>query len=164
MHSPFKLRNPKWSLVSSLTVIKYSSDEQRLWSDCMYAQAGLSLCWSHIYPGIQFRIPCNPLGQFCMGDKLFIGTPWMRNECVPKTLVLAMWKCMVTMATHSEFENGACLQNYSYLSCYLSQSILNTRFKIRHKPIIHLLHMQIILFAYSWIFMKTIKVWFTKLG
>ena len=24
------------------------SDKQRLWSDCAYAQAGLSLCWSHI--------------------------------------------------------------------------------------------------------------------
>ena len=45
---PFKLRNSKWCSVSSLTVIEYSSDEQRLWSDCAYAQADLSLCWSHI--------------------------------------------------------------------------------------------------------------------
>ena len=45
---PFKLRNSKWCSVSSLTVIKYPSDKQRLWSDCEYAQAGLSLCWSHI--------------------------------------------------------------------------------------------------------------------
>ena len=34
--------------VSSLTFIEYSSDKQRLLSDCGYAQAGLSLCWSHI--------------------------------------------------------------------------------------------------------------------
>ena len=31
---PFKLRNSKWSLVSSLILIEYSSDLQRLWSDC----------------------------------------------------------------------------------------------------------------------------------
>ena len=45
---PFKLRNSKWCSVSSLTLIEYSSDKQRLWSDCVYAQAGLRLCWSHI--------------------------------------------------------------------------------------------------------------------
>ena len=45
---PFKLRNSKCCLVSSLTVIEYSSDLQRLWSDCAYAQADLRLCWSHI--------------------------------------------------------------------------------------------------------------------
>ena len=44
---PFKLRNFK-CLVSSLRVIEYSNDKQKLWSDCAYAQAGLSLCWSHI--------------------------------------------------------------------------------------------------------------------
>ena len=44
----FKLRNSKWCSVSSLTVIEYLSGLQRLWSGCVYAQAGLSLCWSHI--------------------------------------------------------------------------------------------------------------------
>ena len=44
---PFKLRNFKWRSVSSLTIKEYSSDKQRLWSDCAYAQAGLRLCWSH---------------------------------------------------------------------------------------------------------------------
>ena len=44
---PFKLRNSKSCSVSSLRVIEYSSDKQRLWSDCTYVQAGLSLCWSH---------------------------------------------------------------------------------------------------------------------
>ena len=44
----FKLRNSKWCSVNSLKVIKYSSDQQRLWSDCAYAQADLRLCWSHI--------------------------------------------------------------------------------------------------------------------
>ena len=35
-------------IASSITFIEYSSDKQRLWSDCTYAQADLSLCWSHI--------------------------------------------------------------------------------------------------------------------
>ena len=45
---PVKLRTFKRCSVSSLTVIEYTSDKQRLWSDCAYAQADLSLCWSHI--------------------------------------------------------------------------------------------------------------------
>ena len=46
--APFKLRNSKWRSVSSLTIIECSSDLQRLWSVCAYAQADLRLCWSHI--------------------------------------------------------------------------------------------------------------------
>ena len=45
---PFKLRTSKWCSVSSLSLIESSSDKQRLWSDCAYAQADLRLCWSHI--------------------------------------------------------------------------------------------------------------------
>ena len=48
LEPPFKLRNSKRCLVSSFTIIEYSSDKQRLWSDCAYAQADLRLCWSHI--------------------------------------------------------------------------------------------------------------------
>ena len=48
VHPPFKLRNFEWGSVSSLTVIEYWRDQQRLWSVCAYVQAGLSLCWSHI--------------------------------------------------------------------------------------------------------------------
>ena len=44
----FELRNSKWCSVSSLTIIEYSSDYQRLRSDCAYAQDDLRLCWSHI--------------------------------------------------------------------------------------------------------------------
>ena len=48
-----------------------------------------------------------PQGQFFMVAKLFIGTAWMQNEVVlTKTFVWAMWKCMLSMATHSGFENG----------------------------------------------------------
>ena len=45
---PFKPINSKWCSVGSLTIIQYSSDLQRLWSDCAYLQAGLSPCWPHI--------------------------------------------------------------------------------------------------------------------
>ena len=48
LQPPVKLRYSEWFSVSSLTIIEYSSDQQRLWSDCAYAQAGLRLCWSHI--------------------------------------------------------------------------------------------------------------------
>ena len=48
MQHPFKLRNSKCCLASSWTFNEYSSDLQRLWSDCAHAQAGLSLCWSRI--------------------------------------------------------------------------------------------------------------------
>ena len=43
-----KVRNSKSCSVSSVTVVEYLSDKQRLWSVCVYAQAGLSHCWSHI--------------------------------------------------------------------------------------------------------------------
>ena len=45
---PFKIRNSECCSGNSLTLIEYSSDLQRLWSDCAYALADLSLCWSHI--------------------------------------------------------------------------------------------------------------------
>ena len=48
LQPPFRLRNSKWCSVSSLTIIAYSSDLHRLWSDCAYAQTDLRLCWSHI--------------------------------------------------------------------------------------------------------------------
>ena len=48
LQPPFKPRKSKWCSVSSLTIIEYSSDQLRLWSDCAYAQADLRLCWSHI--------------------------------------------------------------------------------------------------------------------
>ena len=46
----YKLRwNALVCCISSGPRVKvYSSDQQTLWSDCAYAQAGLSLCWSHI--------------------------------------------------------------------------------------------------------------------
>ena len=44
----FWAQKPKWCSVSSLTLIGYLSDWQRLWSVCTHAQADLRLCWLHI--------------------------------------------------------------------------------------------------------------------
>ena len=44
----FMVRSSKWCSVSSLTIIECSCDQQRLWSDCVYAQADLRLCWLRI--------------------------------------------------------------------------------------------------------------------
>ena len=48
VQSPFKLGNSKLCSVSSITLIANSSHKKRLRSDCAYAQAHLSLCWSYI--------------------------------------------------------------------------------------------------------------------
>ena len=40
--------NAVQSVAYQSVVIEYSREEQRLWSDCTHAQAGLSLCWLHI--------------------------------------------------------------------------------------------------------------------
>ena len=57
---PFKLINSKWCSDSSLTLIEYSSDQQRLWSDCAHAQADLRLCWSHnhIVGNLMLQLKC----------------------------------------------------------------------------------------------------------
>ena len=54
---PVKLRKSKCCSVSSLTVIEYSRDYQRLWSNCAYAQAGLNLCWLHIPLCLIYHVP-----------------------------------------------------------------------------------------------------------
>ena len=67
------------------------------------------------------RPPPPPQGQFFMGAKLFIGTPWMRNEGVLKKIWFGL--CVIAWFLWQPIANlrkGVCLQNYSYLSCYLS--------------------------------------------
>ena len=91
----FKLRNSKCCSVSSLTVIEYSSDKQRLWSDCAYAQADLRLCWSHKLHCWK----CHVAAHFFLRSGVMI----IR---VPKTGFLATWrKCtrgvQYVMKTHS---------------------------------------------------------------
>ena len=57
---------------------------------------------------------------FFHGCQIVHWDPLNAKRRCPKKMVSAMWNCMVSMATHSEFEKGVSLQNYSYLSCYLS--------------------------------------------
>ena len=70
----------------------------------------------------------------------------MRKEGVlKKNLVWAMCNCMVSMATQSEFEKG-CLPTELLISQLLLildtwTTELNTKLKLRHRPIIPLLHM-----------------------
>ena len=84
---PFKLRNSKCYSVSSLTVIECSSDWQRLWSDCAYAQAGLSLCWcniphhwkSHVRVQIQFEMG-QPVWKLLIPLNHYLGAQWLSGR------------------------------------------------------------------------------------
>ena len=78
----FKLRNSKWCSVSSLAPIQYSSDKQRLWSDCAYAQADLRLCWSHKPHCWKYHFAAHILYK----SSLCIHTFW------PASLFLALWE------------------------------------------------------------------------
>ena len=62
---PVKLRNSKSCSVRSLTFIEFSCDKQRLWSDCAYAQAGLSHCWSHIPNCWKCHVAVHFVDTFC---------------------------------------------------------------------------------------------------
>ena len=68
MQSSFKLRNSKWCSVSSLAIITYSSDKQMLRSYCAYAQADLSLCWSHIPHCWKFHALAHILLEYCISN------------------------------------------------------------------------------------------------
>ena len=61
----FRHRYSKWCSVRSLTLKEYSSDEQRLWSECAYAQADMrSLIWAfagrtyHIVGNLMHWLKC----------------------------------------------------------------------------------------------------------
>ena len=62
----FKLRNSKRCSVSSLPIIEYSSDWQRLWSDCAYVQAN----WG--FAGRTYHI----VGNLMHWLIYYVDTPW----------------------------------------------------------------------------------------
>ena len=66
----FKLRDSKWCSVSGWKLIEYSSGKQRLWPDCAYAQADLSLCWSHIPHCLKSHV----MAQLCSKSLLKYGS------------------------------------------------------------------------------------------
>ena len=72
---PFKLQNFKWCSASSLTLIEYSSDKQRRWSDCAHAKVGLSLCWSHI-PHCWKSLAWVPVWSFFL--LFYLSVPWSK--------------------------------------------------------------------------------------
>ena len=72
----------------------------------------------------------------------------MRNEGVLKKFWFGL--CENTWFLWQPIANlrmGVCLQKYSYLLCYLSYTTkLYTKLKLRHRPIVNMLHMQICIF------------------
>ena len=59
-----------------------------------------------------------PTGQFFMGAKLFIGTPYMQNEGVLKKWYRLCENAWFPWQPIVDLRMGICLQKYSYLSCY----------------------------------------------
>ena len=68
---PYNPRKSKWCSVSSLKLIEYSSDKQRLWPDCAYEHADLMFCWSHIphcwKSHVAAHIKCQTLNMLSSG-------------------------------------------------------------------------------------------------
>ena len=64
------------------------------------------------YPGIQFRLPCNtppppPQDNFSLLPNCSLGRLNAKQRCPQKNFGMGyVKKCMVSMATHSGFENG----------------------------------------------------------
>ena len=86
---PFKLRNSKWCSVSSLTLIEYSSHQQRLWSDCTNAQADLRHCWSHIPHYWKSHVVAQIMSGALPSNCVCMIKEWMyayRKTCVKRPL------------------------------------------------------------------------------
>ena len=98
---PVKLRNSKCCSVSSLGVIEYSSDKQRLWSACAYAQADLRLYWSHI--------------PHCWKSHV---TAKLWSIIVPKDSFILVNSVEPDVTWYAAFHLGIhCLPKYSVLHC-----------------------------------------------
>ena len=70
--------NAVQSVAYQSAVIEYSREEQRLWSDCTHAQAGLSLCWLHI----PYCWKSHILAKFLFGHNLTL-FKIIQNGCHP---------------------------------------------------------------------------------
>ena len=90
-----------------------------------------------------------PPGQFLMGAKLFIGTPLdAKRRCPQKIWYGLCENAWFPWQPIADLRMGVCLQKYSYLSCYLSQTTkLNTKLKLRHWSIIPVLHLHIHIYS-----------------
>ena len=111
----FKLRNWnfKWCSVRSVTLIEYSSDQQRLWLDRAYAQADLSFCWSHIPHSWKSHVaaqlccglPKEPYQSFEHPKYMF---KWIgKKNNYNFTLKLALYNVLIT-TNHKSFTFDFC--------------------------------------------------------
>ena len=74
-----------------------------------------------IYPGIQFRLPCTPQDNFSRVPNCSLGLPGWETKVSSKKFWFG--RCEIAWFLWQPIANlrrGVCLQNYSYLSCYLS--------------------------------------------
>ena len=74
------------------------------------------------YPGIQFRLPCTPpQDNFSWVPNYSLGPPGWETKVSSKKFWFGL--CEIAWFLWQPIANlrrGVCLQNYSYLSCYLS--------------------------------------------
>ena len=102
LQPPFKLRNSKWCSVSNLTIIECSSDVQRLWSDCAYAQADLRLCWSHIPNCWKSHVLAQLSNDHCI-------TKVHRKISVPCRILIVMTTKTSSASETTSFYNISCI-------------------------------------------------------
>ena len=77
------------------------------------------------YPGIKFRLPCTPRTIF-HGCQIVYWEPLnAKRMCPQKILVGAMWKCIVSMATHSRFKKGGYANKSTHISAVTYPRLLN---------------------------------------
>ena len=112
----FKLRSYKWCSVNSLTLIDNSSDKQRLWSDCAYAQADLRLCWSHIPHCWQSHAAAQMIYGYCSLSVLEI------SDIIPNLWHLWYFGWLFSALPFSRMSTMFMLDKYKSLESFLTNS------------------------------------------
>ena len=114
--------------VVSIAVVLLSPDGQGLtsWLSCLLCFVTFPMYHgTHQnkgrYPGIQFRLPCTPQDNFSWVPNCSLGPPGCETKVSSKKFWFGL--CEIAWFLWQPIANlrmGVCLQNYSYLSCYLS--------------------------------------------
>ena len=119
VQSTFMIGNSKLCSVSSLTVIEYSSIQQRLYSDCAYAQADLRLCWSHIphcwrsYVAAHIKSDANEQSSKIVITNEYTCLQYFLNE--PYCFILLKTLKLAVLPAKSDSGVMFCLQSYQEL-------------------------------------------------
>ena len=105
----------------------------------------LALKWGTLYHIILFHLLASQ-EKFCIGAKLFLGTPWMRKQCLWK--INTFRHCEIAWLPWQPLMQflrvGVYIHIQSYLSWYLSYTTnLGTKLKVRYMPLITWPKMQI---------------------